>query len=91
MDTREEELNREGSCLSNDTHVIALAQTSGARLLYSNDKNLQVDFKDKRLIDEPRGKVYSTNEDKNFTNTHEKLLKNKKLCRNRCAASTKSR
>ena len=91
VDTREEELNREGSCLSNDTHVIALAQTSGARLLYSNDKNLHVDFKDKRLIDEPRGKVYSTIEDKNFTNTHEKLLKNKNLCRNRCAASTKSR
>ena len=83
VDEREEKLNEEGRCHSNDTHVIALAQISGARLLYSNDKDLHVDFKNKRLIDEPRGKVYSTNEDKNFTNAHEKLLKNRNLCRNR--------
>ena len=41
VDEREEELSREGRCLSNDTHVIALAQISGARLLYSNDRALQ--------------------------------------------------
>ena len=40
MDEREEELNEEGRCHSNDTHVIALAQITGARLLYSNDKAL---------------------------------------------------
>ena len=91
VDRREEELSREGRCLSNDIHVIALAQISGARLLYSNDKDLHVDFKNKRLIDEPRGKVYSTNEDKNFTNAHEKLLNNRNLCRNRCAAGVRSR
>ena len=83
VDEREEELSREEGCLSNDAHIIALGQISGARLLYSNDKDLHVDFKNKRLIDEPRGKVYSTNEDKNFTNAHEKLLKNRNLCRNR--------
>ena len=91
MDEREKELNEEGRCHSNDTHVIALAQITGARLLYSNDKDLHEDFKNKRLIDEPRGKVYSTNEDKNFTNAHEKLLNNRNLCRNRCAAGVRSR
>lgn len=71
-------------CKSNDLHVLALAQASGARLLYSNDKVLQQDFKNKELIDQPRGKVYSTgNEDKRFQRKHERLLlelRNKRLC-----------
>ena len=83
VDEREEELSREGRCLSNDAHIIALGQISGARLLYSNDKKLHVDFKNKLLIDEPRGKIYSTNEDKNFTNSQARLLRDKNLCRNR--------
>ena len=78
MDKGEEKLLQEERCRSNDTHVIALAQISGARLLYSNDKDLYVDFKNKHLIDEPRGKIYSTNEDKNFTNSHARLLKRQK-------------
>lgn len=70
---------------SNDPHVLALAQASGARLLYSNDKTLQRDFKNKRLIDQPRGKVYSTNEDKDrkFQEKHKSLLlelENGNLC-----------
>ena len=83
MDEREEELSREGRCLSNDAHIIALGQISGARLLYSNDKALHEDFGNKRLIDRPRGKVYSTNERKDFTNIHARLLNNRNLCRNR--------
>ena len=83
VDEREEELSSEGRCLSNDPHIIALGQISGARLLYSNDKKLHVDFKNKLLIDEPRGKIYSTNEDKNFTNSQARLLRDKNLCRNR--------
>ena len=91
MDKGEEKLLQEEGCRSNDTHVIALAQISGARLLYSNDKDLHVDFKNKRLIDEPRGKIYSTNEDKNFTYSHARLLRDRNLCRNRCAAIVRSR
>ncbi len=91
VDDKEEELQRMERCRSNDTHIIALAQISGARLLYSNDKDLHDDFGNKRLIDKPRGKVYSTNEDKNFTNTHARLLNNRNLCRNRCAARVRSR
>ena len=53
-------LRRDGAYVSNDAHVIALAQVSGARLLYSNDSDLQDDFKDKSLIDSPRGRIYTT-------------------------------
>ena len=83
VDEREGKLSREGICISNDIHVIALAQISGARLLYSNDIALHEDFGNKNLIDRPRGKVYSTNRNKDFTNTHERLLNNRNLCRNR--------
>ena len=38
-------------CKSNDSHVIALARISGARILCSNDKTLHEDFTDKELID----------------------------------------
>ena len=44
---------------SNDAHVLALARETGARLLYTADQDLIADFKDKRLVDQPRGKVYS--------------------------------
>ena len=70
------------SCRSNDQHIIALAHVGGARLLYSNDGDLHDDFDDKGLIDNPRGKVYSTRKKKNFTRAHERLLRLKKkdLC-----------
>jgi len=44
---------------SDDPHVLALARATGVRLLYTGDGALRVDFKDKRFIDQPRGKVYS--------------------------------
>jgi len=50
-------IENKGSHSSDDAHVLALAQISGARLLYSNDRNLQRDFRSKTLIDGPRGKV----------------------------------
>ena len=46
-------------------HVLALAQVSGARLLYSNDQTLQRDFKNSKLIKNPRGNVYTTLRNKN--------------------------
>ena len=81
VDARTEQIQNEGTIRSDDPHVIALAQVSGARLLYSNDRNLQKDFDNKRLIDAPRGKVYSTSVNKSFQPRHDRLLKNKKLCR----------
>ena len=78
---RTQTLQNEGSYRSNDPHVLALAQVSGARLLYSNDTDLQQDFQNRKLIDSPRGKVYSTLRDQSFTSSHRRLLRRKDLCR----------
>lgn len=50
-----------GACLSNDDHVIALARADRkrARVLCTHDEALRGDFKNKSLIDRPRGTVYS--------------------------------
>ena len=66
IDARTREIENEGEYKSDDPHILALAQVSGARLLYSNDGDLQEDFGNKSLIDQPRGKVYSTRENKDF-------------------------
>ena len=71
----------QNSCSSDDPHVIALAQMSGARLLYSNDSTLHQDFRSKSLIDAPRGRVYSTLEDPTFRDRRRRLLANRNLCR----------
>lgn len=66
---------KENSILqSDDSHIIALAQVSGARLLFSNDKDLQKDFKNPAIINEPRGKVYSTISNQSFTDAKKRLL-----------------
>ena len=44
---------------SDDPHVLALARTAGVRLLYTGDRDLMADFKNKELIDRPRGRVYT--------------------------------
>ncbi len=79
VDARATELR--DSCISDDPHVIALAQVSGARLLYSNDGDLHRDFGNKKLVDGPRGKVYSTRDDKSFRDHHRRLLRRRDLCR----------
>ncbi len=70
----------EDRCASNDSHVIALARVSGARLLYSNDRALQKDFKNRNLINRPRGKIFTTLESSGFGEAHERLLNRKDLC-----------
>ena len=85
VDERTKEIRNEVTIRSNDPHVIALAQISGVRLLYSNDRDLMDDFRDQKLISNPSGRVYSTdartNPDKKFTSTHRKLLGRKDLCK----------
>lgn len=81
-----DQIKRNKSCQSNDEHIIALAQISGARLLYTNDQLLQKDFGKKELIDKPRGKVYSTQKTDKYDNSKfdevkRRLLSNKNLCR----------
>ena len=73
-------LKGNSSCRSDDEHVVALAQVSGARLLFSNDKDLQSDFKNRELLDAPRGKIYSTRLSTKFGNSHKRLLRRTDLC-----------
>ena len=44
---------------SNDLHVLALARVSGARVIATDDRALQEDIGNKKLLDAPRGKVFS--------------------------------
>jgi hypothetical protein len=60
-------VGRQGLCKSNDQHIIALARVSQTRLLCSRDRDLCDDFKNKSLLDKPRGKIYKNG-------THLKLL-----------------
>ena len=55
----ERNLETRANLRSDDPHVLALARAAGVRLLYTADSDLISDFKDKKVIDHPRGKVYS--------------------------------
>ena len=79
VETRTMQLRKESNYLSNDPHILALAQLSRARLLYSNDKKLHKDFKNPELI-APAGSIYSTLRSKKFTPARRKLLEKKELC-----------
>ena len=74
-------LKRAGSCRSNDPHVIALARISDVRFLYSDDRALQRDFKDRTLIGNPQGIVYSTVRSDDFNSTHRRLLGRRNICK----------
>lgn len=80
VNTKGAALLAERRCRSNDHNMLALAQVSGARLLYSNDRNLQQDFKDSLIINSPRGRVYSTLTNKDFVPSHRRLLRRRDLC-----------
>lgn len=73
-DKEEARIRELGICRSNDPHVIALARLSGARTLCTYDRALIADFKDARLVQSPRGKVFSAPEQ-----TH--LLRHTSSCR----------
>lgn len=81
VDGRARALEQRNACRSDDPHVVAAAQVGGARLLYTNDADLQADFGDKALIDRPRGKVYSTRIHGDLTPAHRRLLGARRLCR----------
>ena len=55
----ERDLKARADVRSDDPHVLALARATGVRLLYTADGKLKSDFKNKNIIDRPRGKVYS--------------------------------
>ena len=66
--------------LSNDKHVLALARVSGARLLFTNDRDLQRDFANRNIISGTRGRVYTTVEHSDIRRTHRDLLRRSDLC-----------
>lgn len=74
VDLEEQRVIQLGICQSNDAHVIALARVSGARTLCSHDGALHIDFKNKQLIDKPRGCVYQND-------THSSLLRHSSGCK----------
>ncbi|MCY4314052.1 MAG: hypothetical protein OXD44_10265 [Gammaproteobacteria bacterium] len=55
----EKEFRNNPKVKSDDHHILALAQHTGARILLTGDKDLREDFKNHELINEPRGKIYS--------------------------------
>ena len=81
---RQESLVGDGLLTSDDGHVLALAVVSGARLLYSNDRRLKNDFLNVGIIQEPEGKVYTTQHGKkhcgDYTAEHKELLQTENLC-----------
>ena len=44
--------------LSNDSHILALAKISGARVLHTKDHALIKDFTNSRLLSRPKGRCY---------------------------------
>ena len=59
-------LKNDPNVKSDDYHILALARASGARILYTKDSKLIDDFKNKKLIDKPRGKIYSSSKNSNL-------------------------
>ena len=78
---RTEQLKNKKEHKSDDPHVLALAQVSGARLLYVDDRDLEADFKNKKLIDNPEGKLYLTRVSVEFPNADKFTQRKKKLLR----------
>ena len=77
---RTREIEREAKHSSNDPHVLAVAQIGGARLLFTNDQALVRDFRNRHLIDGPRGRIYHTRDNKGLSKTHKRLLRTN-VCR----------
>ena len=71
VDAEADSIRAAQNCQSNDHHVIALARVSGARLLFTNDRNLEKDFKNRSLIPDPRGKIYKAPDHRQLLNQHD--------------------
>lgn len=80
VDEETSRLEKEGGIRSDDPHILALARVGGARLLYSNDRDLHDDFRDARFLDD--GKIYSTLTTSNFDRRKRNFL-NRHHCQRR--------
>lgn len=73
-------LREQGDCRSNDEHVLALARISGARLLFTNDQDLQDDFRDRDIVGGTTGRIYTTGRYRDVRRSHRDLLRRTDLC-----------
>ena len=80
VDAEAASLRAEGLCRSDDEHVLALARLSGARLLFTNDRALQEDFRNRAIVGGVRGRIYTTRERSDIRRTHRDLLQRRDLC-----------
>ena len=80
VDVAETAIRASVTCRSNDVHVLALASASGARLLFTNDRALQQDFRDPRIVGGTRGRVYTTVVNTDVRAAHRNLLNRTDLC-----------
>ena len=72
VDQRSRSLEESGKCVSNDSHLVALAELTGARLVFTNDRDLQRDCKS---ILRPQASIYTTNDERtDFTSDKRRLL-----------------
>lgn len=75
------ELRHSDVCISNDEHIIALAQLTGARLLCTDDKDLISDFKNSKVISKPQGKIFPVHAN---PTVQRKFLNRFEGCERRC-------
>lgn len=61
VDNMAQKITTDGKCCSNDHHIIAAAIISGCRLLFSKDKNLHADVKNRAILDPPAS-IYTSKE-----------------------------
>ncbi len=59
-----------GICKSNDSHMLALARAGNVRLQCTEDADLIVDFRNKAIIDNPRGNIHSASRHNHLLSKH---------------------
>lgn len=74
VNAEEQIVKKTCNVVSDDSHILALARVSGARVLYSEDEALWDDFRDPTIISKPRGRIYRRSE-------HKLLLRHDSSCR----------
>ena len=80
VDDETDRLDAMDVCKSDDEHILALARVSGARLLFTNDQDLQDDFRDRDIVGGTRGRIYTTREYSDVRRSHRDLLRRTDLC-----------
>ena len=70
VDAETRKLTDGGFCVSDDPHIIALAQVGAVRLLCSEDEKLATDFTNPALRRNPQGNVYKRAEHAHLIHKH---------------------